>query len=162
MTLLRPSHFGDLTCTVSVPRRDGGTLVSSTEKIGNVFIDTPIVETNLSSILSDQIEYVLYGHNFDRVSSGNVVQFESHCNDARTCSDGCDTSSETYPELVLATVQNVTIGSEDNYDEMTIHFETLAPYFGGCQLRVSVETGNVSASESSLACVNASSTCWIS
>lgn len=182
MTLLRPSHFGDLNCTVSVARRGGGTFVSSMKKIANVYIDKPIVDTPSDSILSDQIEYVLYvmfevrnalthshfsfmsflfsskrahkhtkthtryGHNFDRVPSGNRVHFESHCVSAESseCTNGCDPSSDAYPETVQATVKNVTIGSDEDYDEMKIHFDTLAPYFGGCQLKVTVETGNVS------------------
>ena len=45
---------------------------------------------------------------------------------------------------------------------MNLHFETLAPYYDSCELRVTVNTGNVSTGENAMACVNSSSTCWAS
>jgi hypothetical protein len=106
MSNLRPSQYGELNCTVSVPKRDGGIVTSDITKVANVFIDTPILETNKTSIQSDQIEFTLYGHNFDRVPSGNEVKIESHCvsNFLTTCPSGCDPTLSSYPEEIITSV----------------------------------------------------------
>lgn len=172
MTTLSSSEFGPLNCTVSIPRRNGNStnLTSSSTQVANLKIDTPVVTSNLTSLDSDQIEYTLYGHNFDIKPSINKVSFEAHCIEGSTsqCPVGCDPTSSAYPEVILATVKNVNLGVGDAYDSMELNFDTLAPYFHECELRVIVEVGNVTANPTCTAnscdeaCVATNSTCWVS